>query len=88
MRLFGTKDCDPDVKTLRDRIGELEDQVALLTRDIELLGACNDRLRSDMHAAAAAQQVAERDAARAEMQIKHLMTAHWTTEYKAGRAVQ
>jgi CobQ-like glutamine amidotransferase family enzyme len=35
-------------KVLRDRIGELEAQVALLTRDCELLGGCNDRLRTQL----------------------------------------
>lgn len=33
---------------LRDRIGELEAQVALLTRDCELMGTCNDRLREQL----------------------------------------
>lgn len=77
---------ESDVMKLRDRIGELEAQVAMLQRELELVGSCNDRLRADLTQATAANVAASMAVQSAELQTRQLMIAYYAVTHRAEHA--
>lgn len=71
------------LRSLRQRIGELEAEVALAKRDAELLGACNDRLRADLEQEHKRLMQVSASEAEATTHIAHLLLAHWAKTPKA-----
>ena len=76
----------PSESVLRDRVGELEAEVAMLRRELEMLGACNDRLRADLSQSTAANVAASMAVQSAELQTRQLMIAYYAVTHKAEMA--
>ena len=71
------------IRTLRHRIGELEAEVALAKRDVELIDACNVRLRADLEREHQRLMQVSASEAEATQHIAHLLLAHWAKTPKA-----